>query len=84
MQCKSIVNIRIAHLKNNLEISNKVSSISRIKAKLQKLRTRFVFVPADKAANNVVVVCRNYYMVVLKKEVFNPLPSKPCTQQRVK
>ena len=69
-KCKSIVNIRIAHLKNNLENTNRVSSISRIKAKLQKLGTRFVFVPADKAANNVVVVCRKYYMEVLKKEIF--------------
>ena len=34
-KCKYTVNIRIAHLENNLENTNKVSSISRIKAKLQ-------------------------------------------------
>lgn len=55
-KCKNIVNIRISHLENNFEINKSPKSYSRIKTKLQKLATRFVFVPADKAANNVVVV----------------------------
>ena len=55
-------------------------SIKRIKfsgqsplssSKLQKHGTRFVFVPTDKAANSVVVVCHAYFMDVLKNEIFN-------------
>ena len=53
-ECKNIVNIRISHLENNFDINKSPKSYSRIKTKLQKLATRFVFVPADKAANNVV------------------------------
>ena len=52
------VDIRISHLENNSEINNRNHDIpiSRIKNKLKVLAERFVFVPADKAANNVVVV----------------------------
>ena len=53
------VNSRISHLENNSEINNRNHdiTISRIKKnKLKVLTERFVFVPADKAANNVVVV----------------------------
>ena len=44
-------------------------SISRIRNKLPELSKRFVFVPSDKAANNVVVVCRKYYTDVLKNDI---------------
>ena len=59
-KCKNIVNIRISHLENNFEINKSPKSYSIIKTKLQKLATRFGFVPADKAANNVVVVNTTY------------------------
>ena len=52
------VDIQISHLENNSEINNRNHdiTISRIKNKLKVLAEQFVFLPADKAANNVVVV----------------------------
>ena len=52
-----IVDIRIEHYENSFEYHNKPSNyISRIKHKLKELGKKFVFVPADKASNNIIVV----------------------------
>ena len=36
---------------------------------LKELQEKFVFVPADKAANNIIVVCKHYYLEVICKEL---------------
>ena len=36
---------------------------------LNSLHEKYVLVPADKAANNVIVVCKMYYLDVVIKEV---------------
>ena len=36
---------------------------------LNKLHENFVLVPADKASNNVIVVCKKYYLDVVIKEL---------------
>ena len=36
---------------------------------LQKLHEKFVLVPIDKAANNVAIVCKRYYVEVMLKEI---------------
>ena len=36
---------------------------------LNKLHEIFVLVPADKASNNVIVVCKKYYLDVVIKEL---------------
>ena len=36
---------------------------------LHKLHANYVFVPADKAANNVIIVCKKYYIDTLVKEL---------------
>ena len=51
-----IVNIRIEHHKENYVDFNKTPQVSKIKVKLQKYGKKYVFVPADKATNNVVVI----------------------------
>ena len=40
-----------------------------LKDTLHKLQTNYVLVPADKAANNVIIVCKKYYNDTLVKEV---------------
>ena len=35
---------------------------------LHKLHANYVLVPADKAANNVIVVCKKYYIDTLVKQ----------------
>ena len=36
---------------------------------LHDFQSKYVLVPADKAANNVVVVCRKYYLEVVLREL---------------
>ena len=40
-----------------------------VKDTLHKLQTNYVFVPADKVANNVIIVCKKYYIDTLVKEL---------------
>ena len=41
----------------------------KFKEALDKLHENYVLVPADKACNNVIVVCKHYYKQVLTKEL---------------
>ena len=45
----------------------------------------YVLVPADKAANNVVVVCRLYHIYTLKRELVdtNAFNLQPSLSERV-
>ena len=45
------------------------SSFRHLKQGIQEFHRKFVLVPADKAANNVVVVCRLHYINTLKQEL---------------
>ena len=40
-----------------------------VKDSLHKLDANYVLVPADKAANNVIIVCKKYYIDTLVKEL---------------
>ena len=52
----SVVKLRISHFQNSFVEFRPNTYLNRIKSKLRLLGSRYVFVPADKAANNVVVV----------------------------
>ena len=45
------------------------SSFRHLKQGIQEFHGKYVLVPADKAANNVVVVCRLHYINTLKQEL---------------
>ena len=45
------------------------SSFRHLKQCFQEFHRKYVLVPADKAANNVVVVCRLRYINILKQEL---------------
>ena len=65
-----IVDIRIKNYKTNYKDTNTIShAISGIKHKIKKPYKTYVFVPAHKAFNNIVVICRKYYIVVLRNEI---------------
>ena len=36
---------------------------------MEKLHSKYVFAPADKAANNVIIIWKRYYVEVLKEEL---------------
>ena len=48
---------------------NHVLSQKKNKADLEELQKNFVFVPTDKASNNVSIICKKYYLEVLEKEL---------------
>ena len=48
---------------------NNVLSKIAVKRELSKLKSDFVFIPVDKAAQNVCIICKKYYMEVISKEI---------------
>ena len=40
-----------------------------VKACLSDLHNKYVFVPADKASNNIIIICKRYYIETLIKEL---------------
>ena len=70
----SIFNIVDKHIKfysqnTNLLPPKPKSSFRHLKQGIQEFHRKYVLVPADKAANNVVVVCRLHYINTLKQEL---------------
>ena len=48
---------------------NSVLSDSNVKLELQELHKNYVLVPTDKAANNVTIICKLYYISLINKEL---------------
>ena len=66
---KELVTDRISDLKGHFKSPKcKVLDQPDVKDTLHKLHANYVLVPADKAANNVIVVCKKYYIDTLVKE----------------
>ena len=61
---------RILSLKEKIRSpKQKILNDPDVKDTLRRLHDDFVLVPADKAANNVIVVCKKYYIETLIKEL---------------
>ena len=61
---------RISKLKQHFkQPSGKVLENVDVKACLSDLQNKYVFVPADKAPNNILIICKRYYMETLIKEL---------------
>ena len=61
---------RISSLKEKIQSpKQKIISDPDVKDTLRRLHDDFVLVPADKAANNVIVVCKKYHIETLIKEL---------------
>ena len=62
---------KIASLRNK-HINKRRRHVLKCKKHLESLNSlhsKYVLVPADKAANNVIVVCKRYYLEVVTKEI---------------
>ena len=60
---------RISKLKQNFkQPTGKVLQNVDVKACLSDLHNKYVFVPADKAPNNIIIICKRYYIETLIKE----------------
>ena len=69
-QLKELVADRISNLKGHFRSPKcKVLDQPDVKDTLHKLHANYVLVPADKAANNVIIVCKKYYIDTLVKEL---------------
>ena len=59
----------ISKLKQNFkQPTGKVLQNADVKACLSDLHNKYVFVPADKAPNNIIITYRRYYIETLIKE----------------
>ena len=67
----SIFNIAAKRIKFYSQNKNLLpkSSFTHLKQGIQEFHRKYVLVPADKAANNFVVVCRLHYINTLKQEL---------------
>ena len=66
-----VIDDRVSFYCNNLDLlpPKPKFTFRHLKKGIQELNRRFVLVPADKAANNVVVVWKRYYINTLKQEL---------------
>ena len=61
--------IKLYSQNTNLLPPKPKSSFRHLKQGIQEFHRKYDLVPADKAANNVVVVCRHHYVNTLKQEL---------------
>ena len=67
---KGQIEERISKLKQEFkQASGKVLQNADVKSCLSDLHHKFVFVPADKAPNNIIIICKRYYIETLIKEL---------------
>ena len=63
---KGQIEERISKLKQNFkQPTGKVLQSPHVKACLSDLHGKYVFVPADKAPNNIIIICKSYYIETL-------------------
>ena len=63
-------NVFPCKLKENFkQPTGKVLQNVDVKACLSDLHNKYVFVPADKAPNNIIIICKRYYIETLIKEL---------------
>ena len=60
---------RIKFHSHNANLLHPKSSFRHLKQGIQEFHRKHFLVPADKAANNIVVVCRLHYINTLKHEL---------------
>ena len=67
---KLIISNRIQNLQHqNFGPCQKILEDSHIKTYLTELQSKYILVPADKAANNIIFVCKYYYIRTLMEEL---------------
>ena len=68
---KQIVRSKVNSLRKTVESKRQgILELSSVKQCLKELQEKYVFVPADKAGNNIIVVCKRSYLQVICKELF--------------
>ena len=82
---KGQIKERSSKLKQNFkQPTGKVLQNADVKACLSDLHSKYVFAPADKAPNNIIIICKRYYIETLIKELgldncSTPTGNSSCT-----
>ena len=67
---KGQIDERISKLEQNFkQPTGKVLQNADVKACLSALHSKYVFVPADKAPNSIIIIRKRYYIETLIKEL---------------
>ena len=67
---KGHIEERISKLKQNFkQLTDKVLQNAEVKACLSDLHNKYVFIPTEKARNNIIIICKWYYIETLIKEL---------------
>ncbi len=66
---KDVIMKRICKYKYHKNTSTSIFEDDTVKEYLHSVHERFVLAPADKASNNVIVICKKFYFEVLAKEL---------------
>ena len=67
----SAIDDKINNLKNKIILKKVKSALNDcdVIANLKELHSNFIFVPIDKAANNVAIICKRLNALVIAKEL---------------
>ena len=81
-----IIDIRIENFTKHPHLYKQPTSrsVKSLKRKREKLYSKYVIAPADKAANNVIIICTKHYVEVLKSELNSTSASVPVDLRKDK
>ena len=65
--------LALKSLKHRIKVhmANPVLKQDRVIEYLNELHEKYLFVSIDKAANNIAIICKKYYVTVILKEIGN-------------
>ena len=67
---KQMVRSKVNSLRKTVEPkTHGILELNSVQDCLKELQEKYVFVPADKAANNIIVVCKRYHLEVICKKL---------------
>jgi hypothetical protein len=77
---------RINKLKTLKKFQEKILERKDVKEYLENFQKNFVFVPIDKASNNISILCQGFYIQMLLKEVgfFDNVKKQDRAYQEIK
>ena len=80
-----IVDIRIKHYETSYKVKTTSHAVSSSKREIKDLHKTHLFVPADKAVNNIKIVCRKCYIEVLRNKIHssNTFQATRLTEQKI-
>ena len=68
--CETMVRSKVNSLRKTIESKRQdILELNSVKECLNEFQEKYVLVPADKAANNIIVICKHHYLEAICKEL---------------